>query len=203
MERYELPRGWKWRKLGSIAKIISGSTPRTDRPEYWNGDILWATPKDLGKLQTIEIDKTERTITQEGLNSCSAQLLPPGSILLTSRAPIGHLAINVKPMCTNQGFKNLVPNNYIYNRYLYWVLKFFVKELQHIGRGGTFEEISKSMVSSFEIPVPPLAEQRRIVARIEELTRRVEELKKLVEETKADLSAFTPALLAKAFRGEL
>ena len=201
MERYELPKGWQWRKIGSVCKIVSGSTPKTNIPEYWNGNILWATPKDLGKLQTVEIDYTERTITQAGLESCSAQLLPIGSVLLTSRAPIGHLAINTKPMCTNQGFKNLVPGTEIYNRYLYWTLKFFVKELQHIGRGCTFEEISKSLLSSFEIPVPPLAEQKRIVARIEELTRRVEEVRGLRREAVAEIEQFIQESIGKLLTG--
>ncbi|MEJ5328747.1 MAG: restriction endonuclease subunit S [Desulfobaccales bacterium] len=200
MERYDLPERWEWKKIGEIAKVVSGSTPKTNVAEYWNGNILWATPKDLGKLNSITIDNTERTITELGLNSCSAQILPPGSVLLTSRAPIGHLAINTKPMCTNQGFKNLIPGPEIYNRYLYWVLKFSVRDLQHIGRGGTFEEISKSMVESFEIPLPPLAEQKRIVARIEELTRRVEEMRRLRRETIENITYFLDSSISRIFR---
>ncbi|RLC27089.1 MAG: hypothetical protein DRH21_00280 [Deltaproteobacteria bacterium] len=95
--------------------------------------------------------------------------------MLSSRAPIGHLAINTKPMCTNQGFKSLIPQDRIFNRYLYWVHKGSVTELQNMGHGCTFDELSKGLLASLEIPVPPLNEQRRIVARIEELTRRAEE----------------------------
>lgn len=174
--------GWRMRRIVEIAEVVSGATPRTKIKEYWNGDILWVTPKDLGKLKSIEITDTERKITKAGHESCSAKLLPVGSVLLSSRAPIGHLAINTKPMCTNQGFKSLIPHEEIYNRYLYWFLKGSVGELQGMGRGCTFDEISKGLVESFEIPVPPVDEQCRIVARIEELTCRAEEARKLRQE---------------------
>lgn len=179
---------WHLRKLGDVAKIVSGATPKTKIPEYWDGDILWATPKDLGQLREIEIEGTERKITKAGYESCSTRLLPVGSVLLSSRAPIGHLAINTKPICTNQGFKSLIPKNGLYNRYLYWVLKASVPELQGLGRGCTFDEISKGLVESFEIPVPPIDEQRRIVTRIEELTRRAEEARKLRQEAVAQIA---------------
>jgi predicted nuclease of restriction endonuclease-like (RecB) superfamily len=120
-----------------------------------------------------------------------------------SRAPIGHLAINTKPMCTNQGFKSLIPKDRIFNSYLYWVLKSSVTKLQNMGRGCTFDELSKELLASLEIPVPPLDEQRRIVARIEELTHRAEEARRILREAEEELISFTPALLAKAFRGEL
>lgn len=171
--------GWRMRRIAEIAEVVSGATPRTEIKEYWNGDILWVTPKDLGKLKSIEISDTERKIIRAGHESCSAKLLPVVSVLLSSRAPIGHLAINTKPMCMNQGFKSLIPHEEIYNRYLYWFLKRSVGELQGMGRGCTFDEISKGLVESFEIPVPPSGEQRRIVARIEELTRRAEEVRRL------------------------
>jgi len=197
------PIGWRKRRIGDIAEIVSGATPKTMVKEYWDGDILWATPKDLGQLNSIEISDTERKITKAGYESCSTKLLPPGSVLLSSRAPIGHLAINTKPMCTNQGFKSLIPKKGIFNRYLYWVLKGSVTELQNMGRGCTFDELSKGLLASLEIPVPPLDEQRRIVARIEELTRRAEEARQILREIEKELISFTPALLAKAFRGEL
>ncbi|MFV9690955.1 MAG: restriction endonuclease subunit S, partial [Desulfobacteria bacterium] len=104
------PNGWRKCQIGDIAKIVSGATPKTKIKEYWNGDILWATPKDLGQMHSIEISDTERKITKAGYESCSTNLLPPGSV---SRAPIGHLAINTKPMCTNQGFKSLIPKDRI------------------------------------------------------------------------------------------
>jgi len=106
-------------------------------------------------------------------------------------------------MCTNQGFKSLIPKKGIFNRYLYWVLKGSITELQNMGRGCTFDELSKGLLASFEIPVPPVQEQRRIVARIEELTRRAEEARRVLHEIEDELDRFTRSLLAKAFRGEL
>lgn len=95
--------------LGEVAEITSGATPRSAVAEYWGGDVLWATPTDLSKLDGAYLSQTQRTITGAGLASCAAPVLPAGSVLLSSRAPIGHVAINTVPMATNQGFKSLVP----------------------------------------------------------------------------------------------
>lgn len=198
MERYDLPEGWEWKRLGDICEIVSGSTPRTDNPRFWNGDILWATPKDLSSLSSVEIHDTARKITREGYESCSTRLLPIGAVLLSSRAPIGLLAIAAKPMCTNQGFKSFICSNQIYNRYLYYVLKNFTLHLQFKGRGGTFTEIPKRLVAEFEIPLPPLAEQRGIVARIEEISRRVREASRLQAEACHATSTLLPAALSMA-----
>lgn len=197
----ELPPGWKYVKIVEIAEVVSGATPKTEVKEYWNGDILWATPKDLGRLSTIEISDTERKITQAGYDSCSARLLPIGSVLLSSRAPIGHLAINTKPICTNQGFKSLVPKKNIFNRYLYWILTASVARLQTLGRGCTFDEVSKGLIENLEISVPPLPEQHRIVARIEELTRRAEAARNTAAEREAELDVVLQAIYSRMIDG--
>jgi type I restriction enzyme S subunit len=127
--RKALPKGWKWVKLGEAADVISGSTPRTNVPEYWNGDIVWVTPADLSNLGTIEINDSQRKITKEGYESCSTTILPAGTVLLSSRAPIGHLAITGKEMCTNQGFKSLIPKKSLHSYYLYFVLKHLKERL--------------------------------------------------------------------------
>jgi type I restriction enzyme, S subunit len=151
--------------LGEIAEVISGATPKTGVADYWDGDVLWATPADLSKLNTAYIETTPRTITGKGLASCAATILPPGAVLLSSRAPIGHVAINTAPMATNQGFKSLVPDpESLDAKYLYHWLKSKTKYLQSLGNGATFKEISKATVSKIEIPLPPLDEQRRIAA---------------------------------------
>lgn len=158
-------------QLGSICDVVSGATPKTGRPEFWDGDIRWATPKDLSDLGEKHIADTPRKITQAGLNSCAAKLLPPRSVLLSSRAPIGLVAINTAPVCTNQGFKNLVPKNgQVFPDYLYWWLVANREQLNQRGRGATFKEISKSIVEQLEIPLPhkngkpDLAKQKRIAA---------------------------------------
>ena len=159
------PRPWVEATLGDIADIISGATPSTSVEEYWNGDLCWATPKDLSELDGAEISNTARRITENGLGSCAASLLPTNSVLLSSRAPIGLVAINTVPMATNQGFKSLVPDQRrVDPKFLYWWLRRNRPLLESLGNGATFKEISKRTTSSIPILLPQLEEQRRIAA---------------------------------------
>lgn len=155
--------GWARAALGEICQVVGGGTPKTSVPAYWGGDIRWATPKDLSDQRTRYLSNTGRSITDAGLNSSGARILPTGSVLLSSRAPIGLVAINAVPMATNQGFKSLVPKNgQIDAAFLAYWLSANIHYLQSLGSGATFKEISKAVVEQIEIPVPPLAEQRRI-----------------------------------------
>ena len=157
--------GWPVVRLDECSQIVSGATPSTSVREYWDGDIPWVTPKDLSELTTATISDTPRKLTAAGLAASSASLLPPGSVLFSSRAPIGHVAINTVAMATNQGFKSFVPNpDRIHAPYLYWWLQANRTYLQGLGNGATFKEVSKAVVSRIEIPVPPISEQRRIAA---------------------------------------
>lgn len=149
-------------EIGNYCKIINGSTPSRNRDEYWNGDIDWFTPKDLSGLRGKYVDEAPEKITEKGYKSCSTTMIPPNSLLYTSRAPIGHLAINKRQVCTNQGFKSLVPDSNLDVEYLFWVLKKVTPQLQDLGNGATFKELSKSTISSFKIPLPPLSIQRKI-----------------------------------------
>lgn len=152
-------------RLGDVCEIVSGATPRTNVPGYWGGDIPWITPKDLSEFRSKHIGATARSLTAEGLRSCSAVVLPANSVLLSSRAPIGLVAINTVPMATNQGFKSFVPDpNLVISDYLYWWLRGNTRALQSLGRGATFAEVSKSIVADIEFPLPPIEEQRRIAA---------------------------------------
>lgn len=150
--------------LGEVAKIISGATPKTGVQDYWDGNVPWVTPADLSRLEGAYISKTSRTLTQAGVGSCATTVLPAGSVLLSSRAPIGHVAINTVPMATNQGFKSLVPGAEIHAKFLYHWLKAHTAYLQSLGNGATFKELSKKTAEQIEIPLPPLPEQRRIAA---------------------------------------
>lgn len=151
--------------LVNCCKIVSGSTPKTSKKNYWNGDIPWVTPKDLSSLEGKYIEKTAQQITEEGYNSCSTTFVPPNSVLLSSRAPIGYVAINTVTMCTNQGFKSLVPDPDVLDaNYLYYWLKKNKLYLQSLGNGATFKEVSKSIIAKVEIPIPSLSEQKRIAA---------------------------------------
>ena len=151
--------------LGEICKVVSGGTPKTTEPTYWDGDIAWVTPRDLSGLKGDYIDKPARFITSEGLRSSAAVMLPSDSVLLSSRAPIGLLAINTIPMATNQGFKSLVPDRTKLDpQYLIEALKFRLPDLLNQGNGATFKEVSKANIERFTIPTPPLRDQKRIAA---------------------------------------
>jgi len=148
--------------LTDCCEIISGSTPSRKIDEYWGGNINWFTPKDLSKLKSKYIQSSPEKITQKGLANCSAKLLPVKSLLLSSRAPIGHIAINREEACTNQGFKSLVPKSNLNIEYLYYAIMKIVPKLKDLGNGATFKEISKETLSRVSIPLPPLPEQKKI-----------------------------------------
>ena len=154
---------WPVATVGEVCEVVSGATPRTGKPEFWDGNVPWVTPKDLSELGQKHLSDTPRKITKAGLKSCSARMLPAQSVLFSSRAPIGLVAINTLPVCTNQGFKSLVPRfDLVSPDFLFWWLKAQEKHVQNKGRGATFKEVSKKIVEDLQIPLPPLAEQKRI-----------------------------------------
>ncbi|WP_186400445.1 restriction endonuclease subunit S [Stappia sp. P2PMeth1] len=155
---------WPRVPITKVARVVGGATPKTDNPSFWGGHIDWATPKDLSDLREKFISSTPRKITDAGLRGCAAEVLPAGSVLFSSRAPIGHIAINAVPMATNQGFKSFVPGPELDASFLYWWLDANRERLQAMGTGATFKEVSKAVVERIEIPLPPLEEQRRIAA---------------------------------------
>ena len=154
---------WPVATVGEVCEVVSGATPKTGKPEFWGGNVPWVTPKDLSELGQKHLSDTPRKITKAGLKSCSARMLPAQSVLFSSRAPIGLVAINTLPVCTNQGFKSLVPRSDLVSPdFLFWWLKVQEKHIQSKGRGATFKEVSKKIVEDLQIPLPPLAEQKRI-----------------------------------------
>ncbi|MBN3253714.1 restriction endonuclease subunit S [Pectobacterium brasiliense] len=153
---------WPMVRLKDVCTVVSGGTPSRDIDEYWNGDIFWVTPKDLPSLEGIYISDTPEKITELGLKKSSAMILPVGSVLFSSRAPIGHIAITKVPMATNQGFKSLVPSEKIDAEYLYYCLRFFKRDIELLGNGATFKEVSKKVVEEFSIPLPPFYVQKYI-----------------------------------------
>ena len=156
-------------KLGDICEIVSGSTPKTSIPEYWDGDIKWITPAELNDDSYI-INDTIRKITELGVKKTGLSPFPVGTVILSSRAPIGKVAIAGCEMYCNQGFKNLICSDKINNRYLFWFLKGNTKYLNSLGRGATFKEISKQIVSSVEINVPSIKEQEDAVNVLEQVS---------------------------------
>lgn len=171
-------------KLGEICTIVSGTTPKSTQPEYWDGNLNWVTPAELTDESDI-IYESQRKITQQAVGDSSLKSFPAGTVLLSSRAPIGKVAIAGTEMYCNQGFKNLICSEKIYNRYLYHFLKDKTVYLNSLGRGATFKEISKSIVENIEIPLPSLEEQRKIAAVLDKvrdlIAKRRQQLDKLDE----------------------
>ena len=176
-----MKQGWEIKKLGEVCDIVGGSTPKTSEPSYWDGEHYWITPAELDGSKYIS--STSRTITDEGVKSAHLQLLPSGTVLLSSRAPIGKVAITTAPMYCNQGFKNLVCSDKLYNEFAYWFLFHNTDYLNSLGTGATFKEISKRVVEQIPIPIPPREEQERIVAELDCLSgvieKKREQLKQL------------------------
>ena len=157
-------------KLGEICEIVSGSTPKTSISEYWDGKVKWITPAEL-KEDTYIIEDSVRKITEKAVKDTGLTSFPEGTVILSSRAPIGKVAIAGCEMYCNQGFKNLICSDKIYNRYLYWFLRGKTKYLESLGRGATFKEISKQIVANIEIDIPDLCEQHKIVRVLERINK--------------------------------
>ena len=163
-------------KLGQICEVVSGGTPKTNVEEYWNGEFNWITPAEINDNDYI-ISDTKRKITQLAIEKKKLTLLPKGTVLLSSRAPIGKVAIAGKEMYCNQGFKNLICSDEICNEYLYWYLKSKKEYLNSLGRGATFKEISKKIVENIEIKLPEIEQQRKIVNKLKEVDKIIQQRK--------------------------
>lgn len=158
---------WITKKISDIGKVVGGATPSTKHDNNYGGDISWITPKDLASYQNRYVSQGERNLTQKGFDSCSTVMLPKGSILFSSRAPIGYVAIAAKEMCTNQGFKSIVPNKtYIDPLFLYYLLKFNAPRIAAQGSGTTFPEVSAKTMASIEIFLPESIEEQHKIALI-------------------------------------
>lgn len=165
---FELPKGWEWCRLIDIGQIVGGGTPSSTNKDYYSDNgIAWLTPADLSGYKDKYISNGNRYITELGLQKSSAKMLPKGSVLFSSRAPIGYVAINTKELCTNQGFKSIVPYEIKMNEYIYYFLKFNTKNIENMATGTTFKEISGKGMSEVVIPIPPLEEQKRIVEKVD------------------------------------
>lgn len=153
---------WPMVKLKDCCEVVGGATPKRNVASYWDGDIPWITPKDVSNLSEPYIYEAPEYISKAGYKAAATYMLPVGTVLLTSQAPIGNVAIAGIELCTNQGFKSLIPGKNIYNKYLYHCIKKFVPQLELLGNGATFKEVSKKVVENFEIPLPPFEVQKRI-----------------------------------------
>ena len=153
---------WEEQSLCNVSRILQGGTPDTSKTNYWDGSIAWLTPAEMGKHDSPYIGTTTRTITNAGLQNCSSALLPVHSIILSTRAPIGHLAINTSPMAINQGCKGLCPKADLHYMFLHYSLLHAMRRLVDLGAGNTFKELSGASLNKFVIPLPSPAEQQKI-----------------------------------------
>ena len=161
---FDIPETWAFVRLKHIGTVIGGGTPKTNVPSFWDGEIPWLTPADLSGHKEIYVSAGGRNIKREGLDSSSAQLMPAGAVLYSSRAPIGYVAISANPIATNQGFKSVVPYDFSMSEYLYYCLQARTPDIEQRATGTTFKEISGSAMAETIIPLPPIAEQQRIVS---------------------------------------
>ena len=155
---------WTSTTIGALGVVVGGATPSTKHEEYWGGDIPWLSPKDLTSYRYRYISYGERSITDEGLRSCSTRLLPAGTVVFSSRAPIGYVAIAQNPLCTNQGFKSVIPNADTDSLFLYYLLKNNAARIDGLGSGTTFKEVSGKVMSTTEVCVPSDMETQKRIA---------------------------------------
>ncbi len=179
----KIPEGWSVKKISDLGTTVSGGTPDTNNPEYWDGDVLWVTPSEVSALSNRFIWDTERKITEKGLKQSSAKLLPVNSLIICTRATIGDCCINKKPICTNQGFKNIIVTGNNVD-FLYYLISKNKHELIRKACGSTFLEISKKDIDNLKFPIPPLPEQEKIAEILWTWDEAIEKLSNLIEQKK-------------------
>ncbi len=197
----EIPVHWEVKRIKSIATIYNGSTPNSSVSTYWDGEVVWVTPKDFNSEKYLL--KSERNITEQGYRSCGTTLVPPGSIVLTTRAPIGKVMIAGTELCTNQGCKSLVLVNEVISEYIYSLLLISTSVLNSLGTGTTFMELSNVALKDFEIPIPPLSEQEEIVAYLDKVTKQIDQTINHYQNQIEKLKEYKQSLINAAVTGKI
>lgn len=205
MARWEVPNTWCWAKVSDVGDVFGGGTPRATNPANFSDEngIPWLTPADLSGYSPATIKHGSRWLSDDGYASCGAKILPAGTVLFSSRAPIGYCVIAENAISTNQGFKSVVLPKLMSPKYLRYYLLSSKKYLESIASGSTFKELSGAKMKSVMIPLPPQNEQRRIADKIEALQSKTTTARKALETTKPLLEQSRQSILAAAFRGDL
>lgn len=193
----EKKEGWEEKSIKEVGDVVGGTTPSTSNPAFWDGDLCWISPAEL-KGNHYLYDSVKK-ITNEAVKAKSLKLLPIGTVILSSRAPIGKVTINKVPTYCNQGFKCVICKEQLYNEFLYWWFWGNTDHLNSLGSGATFAEISKTVVENITIPVPPLATQRQIVTHLDTLSQKIQELEKNYNTILAECDALKQAILRETF----
>ncbi|WEK40519.1 MAG: restriction endonuclease subunit S [Candidatus Brevundimonas colombiensis] len=162
--------------LRHFSRIKNGSTPASGEADYWGGDIKWATPEDLGRLSGDKISQTKRQVTEQAVEDTNLSILPVGAVLISTRAPIGHMAITEEPMAFNQGCRGIIPGDRVHGPFLYYLLKSRAPELNAMANGTTFVELSRDELAAVRVTFPPLETQRRIARFLNEKTAQIDGL---------------------------
>ena len=199
----DIPKEWRWVRLGEVGTIYSGGTPSTKKSEYWGDEIPWITPADLSGYKRKYIKKGKKSISRLGLENSSAVLMPEGTVLFSSRAPIGYVAIAANPLATNQGFKSVYPFKGFIGDFIYYYFKFAKELIEEMGSGTTFKEISAKVFSLIPFPVVPLPEQQKIVEEIEYRLSIADKLEETVDKLLKLAEKLSQSYLKHAFEGKL
>lgn len=201
---WAVPGSWAWVRLGEVAEVVGGGTPRTtESTNFRDGRFPWITPADLSGYKEKYIERGARNITEEGLKESAARLLPAGTVLFSSRAPIGYVAIARNPLATNQGFKSFVLPHALDPEYVYYYLQRARELALRLASGTTFQEVSGRQAGKIPLPIAPLPEQHRIVAAIESCLTRLDDAVATLERVKRNLKRYRASVLKAAVEGRL
>lgn len=191
---------WTEAALGDVVSIRGGTTPSTKEPEYWNGDIHWTTPRDLSHHSSVFLFETERCITKKGLSQIGSGLLPIGTVLLSSRAPIGYLAISDIPTAINQGYIAIICNGNISNLFMYLWCKANMEDIKNAGNGSTFEEISKSNFKALKLRIPPTEKLKNFNATAESIFQKIKTNQQQIGTLEKTRNILLPKLMSREVR---
>jgi len=192
-----LPSDWDKVPLEKLGTIYSGGTPSRLIPFLWDGSIAWVTPGELTKINSKWLTQTKEYITEAGLSNSAAKLMPKGTILVTTRATIGSVAVATIPICTNQGFKSIVPNEYTDSIFYYYLLRFIAPEIVRLSSGSTFDEISRRDFANIVVPRPPIKEQRRIAEILDTVDETIAQTEALIAKLKQIRAGLLQDLLTR------
>ena len=193
---------WKECKISDIGTVVGGATPSTKNKKNYENDIPWITPKDLSTFYGRYIKCGERNITKEGFDSCSTRLLPKNSVLFSSRAPIGYVAIAENEMCTNQGFKSVIPNKNIDSLFLYYLLKFNKDKIESMGSGTTFKEISGNTMKNIKVCIPDIKGQKKIAEILGNIDDKIEKNREINNNLEQQTQAIFDSMFPNITNGE-
>lgn len=197
----EIPEHWEVIKTKNAFKIISGATPKTDNMTYWDGEIIWITPADY-KTEDRIIKSGKRNITLAGLNSCGTSIVPENSIIFSKRAPIGLVAINVVPLCTNQGCISCIPKSFVSSKYFYYLMSVLTEWFELFGSGTTFKELSTNNFANFSLFQPPLSEQQSIADYLDQKCSEIDKLISIKQQKIEKLKDYKKSLIFECVTGK-